>query len=89
MINKIMEKKELKDLTLEELKQRLKTSKTIAWFLAGTFLVLLGAAIYYSARKGEIQIPPLVVVLAGLVFVFLSFGNIKKINSEIKSRSKQ
>jgi FtsH-binding integral membrane protein len=84
-----MEKKELKDLTLEELKQRSKTSKTIAWFLAGTLLVLLGVAIYYSARKGEIQIPPLVVVLAGLVFVFLSFGNIKKINSEIKSRKKQ
>ncbi len=82
-----MAKKELNELTIEELKQRAKSIKIVTWFLVVMLLVLFCMTLYQSVRDGEMQIL-LVVPIALLPIVLFNFGNIKKINSEVKSRSK-
>lgn len=84
-----MAPKELKDLTIEELKKRSRFLKVVNWFTIGILLVLLGVTIYYSIRKNELQIPVFVIILGVLGIVLLNFRGIQKINSEINRRKQQ
>jgi hypothetical protein len=82
-----MAQKQLKELTVDELKQRAKSIKIVTWFLVVMLLVLFCVTLYQSIRDGKIQ-TLLFVPIALFPIVLFNFVSIKKINSEVKSRSK-
>ena len=51
LINQIIAKKELNQMTIEELKQQTTSLKTVTWFLAVTLLTLLSFTLYHSVRR--------------------------------------
>lgn len=80
-----MKKKELYEMTIEELKQKATSTKFVAWFLDSILLILLFYSVYLSIKNGEIQIS-FVIPFACIPIVLMLHNNLKKINSEIKNR---
>ena len=82
-----MPKKELNQMTIEELRKQAKTIKTISWFLLITLLVFFGLLIYQSFSESETQ-TAVVIPIALLPVVFILAGSYKKIKTEIGQRTK-
>jgi uncharacterized protein YqhQ len=83
-----MAKKALNEMTTTELKNQAKTIKTIAWFLFVMLLILICFIIYLSIKDSEIQM--LIVVPIALFPIIIALAsNLKRINTEIESRTKQ
>jgi len=80
-----MKKKELSEMTIEELKQQATSIKVVGWFLLGALLILLCILIYMSIINSEIQ-TLFVIPIACFPIVLLLSNNLKKINTEIKNR---
>jgi len=83
-----MVKKALTEMTTTELKNQVKSIKTIAWFFFVILLILVCVIIYLSIKDSEIQMA-IVVPIALFPIIIALASNLKRINSEIKSRNKQ
>ncbi len=82
-----MVKKELNQMTIEELRKQAKTIKTISWFLLITLLILFCLLLYQSFSESETQ-TAVVIPIALLPIVIILAGSYKKIKTEIERRTK-
>jgi len=81
-----MAKKDLKELTINELEKQAKSLKTIA-LIFGILLVILSCfSVFVSLRDSEFQ-PVSIMPIVFFPFLLILAGSIKKINSEIRSRN--
>ena len=85
LIRTDMAKKELNQMTLEELRKQGKTTKVITWFLVITLLLCFCISLVQSFNENEMQ-RGVVLSVALLPIVFILLGGYKKIKAEIKQR---
>ena len=83
-----MAKKALSEMTTTELKNQAKSIKTIAWFLFVALLISICIIVYLSIKVSEIRMF-IVIPIASFPVIIILASNLKKINSEIESRTKQ
>lgn len=76
---------EFSELTIEQLKQRLKPLTFITGFLSGVLLLLLGLTIYQSVTEGRMT-PLLATPIALSPIAIINFVRIGKLKKEIRSR---
>ncbi len=81
-----MNKEKLKELSLEELEKKVKTSKFGTGLLAGLILVLYIVTISSTIKNGEFD--TMMIVAIALTFtVIYGFRNIKALEEEINNRN--
>lgn len=79
---------EFSELTVEQLKQRLKPLIFITSFLSGVLLLLLGLTIYQSVRDAQMT-PLLVTPIALSPIAIINFMRIGKLKKEMRRRGGQ
>ena len=82
-----MKETEMSKLTIEELNKRNESLKLKTGMLVGLFFVLLCAGVYVTITDLKF-LPVLMMAVALLPLVIVSFGQMKKIASEIAGRNK-
>ena len=79
------EHKDLSEMTTEELREKMKSGKTVSWFLAGVVVALSALSCYQYLKTGAFTILAMIPVVS-LIIVVLTLANIKKIKQELAKR---
>ncbi len=84
-----MKQKNLKELSIEALQQKLKVSKLVMGLQLGMVIILLAAAVfvYVQTQETAVALPLFVVALGMLPISLIIRVELKKIEAEIASRN--
>jgi len=79
------EHKDFSEMTTGELKEKMKSGKTVSWFLVGVIVALSALSCYQYIKTGAFTILAVIPVVS-FVIVVLTVVNIKKIKQELAKR---